>query len=76
MSKIKVGCKMDCKICETIKKLRIKKKLSQEGLARAIGVSRSKVSSWEIGRRDISITDAIVLAKYFNVSLDFLINGN
>lgn len=43
---------------------------TQEKLAFELKISRSKISSWETGGRDICMTDAIQLCDYFNVSLD------
>lgn len=54
---------------------RVKKGLTQEQLAEEMNISRSKVSSWETGRRDISITDLMYIAKYFNLSIDNLLNN-
>lgn len=57
-----------------LKKLRAKSGETQEQLADKLKVSRSKVSSWETGRRYISVQDAIILSEYFDVSLDNLLN--
>ncbi len=54
--------------------LRAKKGLTQAELGKALGMSRSKVSSWEIGRRDLSISDAVIIANYFDISLDHILN--
>ena len=65
---------MDKKICNRLRTLRYLSGLSQEDLAEELNVSRSKVSSWESGRRDLSIVDAIQIANYFKCSLDNLFN--
>ena len=65
---------MDKRISESLRKLRISRNLSQSNLGKAIGISRSKISSWEIGRRDISMNDAIVVVNFFGVNLDLLMN--
>lgn len=57
-----------------IKALRKRRNLSQATLGRALGISRSKVSSWELGRRELSLKDAIKVANYFNVTLDYLVD--
>lgn len=54
--------------------LRKRERISQEELGSRIGMSRSKVSSWEIGRRDISVSDAVVICNYYNISIDSLLN--
>lgn len=67
---------MDYIIMEKLKELRKRKKITQEQLAEKLDISRSKVSSWETNRRDMSITDAIKLAKIYEVSLDNLFEIN
>lgn len=39
-----------------------------------LNISRSKVSSWETGRREMSLYDAIIISNYFDVSMDNLFN--
>ena len=53
-----------------IKEYRKLAKETQDKLANALLISRSKVSSWENGGRDICMTDAIQLCDHFNVSLN------
>lgn len=65
---------MDFVIANRIKELRKSKNITQETLAEEIEVSRSKVSSWETCKRDMTITDAINLANYFEISVDNLLN--
>lgn len=67
---------MDYKIIEKLKELRKNKKVTQEQLAEKLDISRSKVSSWETNRRDMSITEAIKLANIYEVSLDNLFEIN
>ena len=67
---------MDDSIAEKLKKLRKNKNITQEQLAEKLDISRSKVSSWETNRRDMSITEAIKLANIYEVSLDNLFEIN
>ena len=67
---------MDNTVIEKLKKLRKNKKITQEQLAEKLDVSRSKVSSWETNKRDMSITEAIKLANIYEVSLDNLFDIN
>lgn len=67
---------MDYIITEKLKELRKSKKVTQEQLAEKLDISRSKVSSWETNRRDMSITEAIKLANIYEVSLDNLFEIN
>ena len=57
-----------------LKVQRILKHVSQEKMAEDLKISRSKISSWETGRREMSLYDAIVISNYFNVSMDNLFN--
>ena len=57
---------------KTIEKLRKEKNLSQEQIAKIAEMSQSNYSKYERGILDISLSVAIKLANYFNVSLDFL----
>lgn len=65
---------MEKNISKTLIKLRKDKRLSQMQLGDLLGMSRSKVSSWEVGRRDLSVIDAIIISDYFQISLDVLLN--
>ncbi len=57
-----------------LKVLRILKGVSQEKMAEDLKISRSKVSSREKDRREISLYDAVVISDYFEVSIDNLFN--
>ena len=65
---------MNNNVIEGVKILRKGRKLSQATLGRALGVSRSKISSWELGRRELSLKDAVKVANFFHVSLDELVD--
>lgn len=61
---------MESIISNKIKNIRKFNKLTQEEFAEELDISRSKVSNWERTKRDMTITDAIKLAKRFHLSLD------
>jgi len=65
---------MNSKISNKLKDIRKNRKITQEQLAEKLDISRSKVSSWETNRRDITITDAINLVNLYNISLDNTFN--
>lgn len=67
---------MEYEIIEKLKELRKIKNITQEQLAEKLDISRSKISSWETNRRDMSITEAIKLANIYDVSLDNLFGIN
>ena len=43
-------------------------------MAEDLNISKSKVTSCEIGRREMSLYDAVIISKYFNVSMENLFN--
>lgn len=61
-------------IGETIFKLRKKKKITQEELGKFIGVSTAAVSKWESGSSYPDITFLPLLADFFGISIDELLN--
>lgn len=65
---------MNTDISLRLKVYRVYKNVTQEKMAEDLNISRSKVSSWETSRRDMSITDAIIVANYLGVSMDNLFN--
>lgn len=58
--------------CERLKELRIEKGVGQIELAKAINVSKGIISLWENGLREPKLSNLIILAKYFEVSIDYL----
>lgn len=61
-------------IAQLIKKLRTDSGLSQEELAKALGVSKPAISQWENGK-GIKTINIYSLAKFFDVSMEELCNG-
>lgn len=56
-----------------LKELRKQKKISQLELAQIIGVSRSTVAMWETNNNEPDNETLIKLAKFFDVSVDYLL---
>ncbi len=56
-----------------IKKIRNKKKLTQEELAEVLNTSQSNVSAYENGKTIILTAFAYTLAKTYNISLDYIV---
>lgn len=50
--------------------------LSQQQLADDLNLSRRAISLWETGRRTPDIQSVLLLADYFQVSLDYLVKGS
>ncbi len=61
------------KIGEKIKEQRLKKEWTQEQLAQLLNVSRSTVSSWEVGRNYPDLETIISISDLFGISLDNLL---
>ncbi|MBR1890088.1 MAG: helix-turn-helix transcriptional regulator [Clostridia bacterium] len=58
---------------ENLKALRLERGLGQVELAKAIGVSKGVISLWENGLREPNMYSLILIAKYFNVTIDYLV---
>ena len=50
--------------------LRRQRKLSQEELAQAVGVTRQTITSIEVGKYTASLTLAYKLARYFGMTIE------
>ena len=58
-----------------LKKIRKEINLNQLKVAMDLNISREALSHYENGKRQPSIEMLNKLSRYFNVSIDFLING-
>ncbi|MCL2570210.1 MAG: helix-turn-helix domain-containing protein [Firmicutes bacterium] len=56
-----------------IKELRDEKGMNKSQLARALGLSHTVIINWENGSKAPSIFTFIELAKYFGVTIDYLV---
>lgn len=63
------------KFNERLMTLRKKRGLSQEELGFELGVSRQTVSKWESGQSYPDFQRLVLLADYFDISLDELVRG-
>lgn len=63
------------KLEEIVKTLRKEANLSQEELADKIGVSRQAITKWETGAGLPDVWNLKALADVFNVTVDFLLDG-
>lgn len=59
---------------EMLKKLRVEKKLTQEELAQATGLSRSAIGMYESGSREPNFETLEVFADFFNVDMNTLLD--
>lgn len=58
-----------------LKELRKKKNVTQKEVGFILGYNCSAISNYECGKNEPSIRDIILLAKYFNVSVDYLVGA-
>ena len=59
-------------VYQRLKDLREDADQSQEEIAKVIGTSQSYYAQYENGKRSIPFERVVILAKYYNVSLDYL----
>ena len=58
-----------------LKNIRKQKKYSQLKVAMDLSISREALSYYENGKRSPDLDMLVLLSNYFDVSIDFLING-
>ncbi len=59
-------------IYKRIRDLREDNDLTQKEIADILGTAREQYNKYELGKQEIPFHHAITLAKYYNVSLDYL----
>ena len=57
---------------KTIRKI---KNLNQQKVALDLNLSREALSHYENGKREPSLNTLLLMSKYFNVSINYLITG-
>ena len=58
---------------ERLRELRIERNIFQKDLGALLNVSKMTISHWESGHSEPCIAQLILLAEYFEVSVDYLI---
>ena len=58
---------------ERLKDIREDHDLTQSDIAQLLGTTRQQVSKWEIGAQMMGVDKYIKLAKYYNISVDYLL---
>lgn len=64
---------MTYNFCERLKDLRQEQNLSYRQLGKNTGFSDNSIRRWENGTCTPNIDELITLAKYFNVSTDYML---
>lgn len=59
-----------------MKELRVEKGLSQQRLGEALGFCNQTVSFWESGSREPDLDTLLCIARYFDVTLEELLEEN
>ena len=57
---------------QRLKDLREDSDLSQGAVAKILGTSQSYYAQYENGKRELPFSRAIILAQFYNVSLDYI----
>lgn len=57
---------------QRLKDIREDKDLTQTDIANLLHISQSHYSQYELGKRELPMHHFITLAKYYNISLDYL----
>ena len=61
------------KFSDRLKELRNEKGLTQQNLAEMLEIKRYNISDWEQGRTEPDIKSIIKLAKFFDISTDYIL---
>lgn len=67
---------MSDEIGTRVKKVRLRKGISQEQFGEIIGIKKSAVSKIENGENSLSTGNLLAICRQFNVNKEWLINGN
>ena len=57
-----------------LKDLREDNDLSQESISKILKITRPQYSLYETGKRDIPVDLLSILAKYYNTSIDYILD--
>ena len=64
---------MKSEVGQKIKELRLEKELTQQEIANILKIDRSNYSKYELGKLELNNDMLIILAKFFEVSTDYLL---
>ena len=60
---------------QILKNLRVSDGIPQTRFAKEIGFSQASVAAWENNTREPGIETLVLIAQYFNVTVDYLVTG-
>lgn len=61
------------KLAERLKKLRELNDISQNALSKELNITRATINAWEMGISYPNAQSLILLSRYFNVTVDYLL---
>lgn len=68
---------MDMNFLDNLNSLLDFYKMTKSDLSRAIGITPATINAWYNGKCDnISLSTVMKIAKYFNITMEELVNGN
>lgn len=59
-----------------LRELREREHISQNSLAASLGITRASVNAWEMGISAPNAQSLVLLSRFFNVSVDYLLGLN
>ena len=59
-----------------LKELRLEKDLSIAALSKAVGIGAASICRWENNEADVKGSQLLILAKFFEVSVDYLLGAD
>ena len=57
---------------QRLRDLREDKDLTQEAVAKLLGTAREQYNKYELGKQEIPFHHVITLARFYNVSIDYI----
>ena len=60
-------------IYKRLKEIREDRDLSQEAVAMLLQTTQQQISKWETGTQMMGVDKYVILARYYNVSVDYLL---
>ncbi len=64
---------VDNNLYKRLKDMREDHDLSQEAVAKILQTSQQQISKWETGTQMMGVDKYVILAQYYNVSVDYLL---
>ncbi len=64
---------VDNHLYKRLKDMREDHDLSQEAVAKILQTSQQQISKWETGTQMMGVDKYVILARYYNVSVDYLL---